>query len=64
MLQGGRIIDWAPPLGEASRIGSTPLSSVIAVTAPDAFPAVETIITASPFWRSARVARGTRLSIC
>jgi len=55
-------MDWLPA-GAAVRIGSTPLNSVIAVTPPAAVPSVLTIITASPFCKSARVAAGSRLSI-
>src|ERR1700722_4820096 len=54
IVQGVRI-DW--PLGEACKIGSTPDSSVIATTPPTApeLSDVATIITASPFCKSARL---------
>src|SRR6266446_4756547 len=55
-LQGERM-DW-PPLGEASRIGSTPATNVMAVVPPSCLPAVATIITASPL--GSRVLRETR----
>ena len=45
-------------------MASTPLSSVIAVTPPEAPPSVATIITASPFCKSASVAGGIRFRIC
>jgi hypothetical protein len=62
MLQGESIIAWLA--GEAVKMGSTPASNVIAVTPPDVVPSVVTIITASPFCKSAIVAAGMRLSIC
>jgi hypothetical protein len=49
-------------LGAACRIGSTPLTRVIAVPTP-AVPSVERIITASPLCRSDSEAAGARLSI-
>src|SRR5216684_3121596 len=62
-LQGVRIVE-ALALGEASRMGSTPPSKVIAVGAPFGPPSVATTMTASPFCKSARVAAGMRLIIC
>src|SRR6266481_8731580 len=62
-LHGERIVD-ALLLGEASKIGSTPPSSVITVYGPLAPPSVATIITASPFCKSANAAAGMRLIIC
>src|SRR6266704_472665 len=59
-LQGVRIVE-ALALGEASRMGSTPPSKVIAVGAPFGPPSVATTMTASPFCKSARVAAGMRL---
>src|SRR5580692_3674862 len=53
-----------PPFGDAVRIGSTPVSSVIAVGALLADPSVATIITALPFCKSAMVTAGSRPSIC
>jgi hypothetical protein len=49
--------------GAAVKIASTPASNVIAVTAPESEPSVDTIITASPFCRSASVLLGKRLNI-
>src|SRR6266404_5283289 len=43
-------------------MASTPASRVIAVTAPESVPSVETIITTSPFCRSASELFGNRLS--
>lgn len=63
MVQGVKMLD-ASPFGEASRMGSTPASSVIAVAAFSCVPSVVTIITASPFCKSANVAPGNRLNIC
>src|SRR5260370_24266954 len=48
------------PLGAAVRIGSTPLSNVIAVTSDPVVPGVETIMTASSFCKSASVTAGKR----
>src|SRR6266702_6304183 len=62
-LQGVRIVE-ALALGDASRIGSTPPSKVIAVGAPFGPPSVATTMTASPFCKSARVAAGMRLIAC
>src|SRR5467141_4173952 len=62
-LHGERIVD-ALLLGEASRMGSTPPSKVITVDCPFVPPSVATIITASPFCRSASFAAGMRLIIC
>src|SRR5260370_20314990 len=45
-------------------MGSTPPSSVITVDGPLAPPSVATIITASPFCKSANAAAGMRLIIC
>src|SRR5258708_19544245 len=45
-------------------MGSTPPSSVITVDGPLAPPSVATIITASPFCKSANAAAGMRLLIC
>ena len=57
----------AERLGAAVRIGSTPASRVMAVTAPepspDACPEEETIMTASPFCRSASELFGKRLNM-
>ena len=39
----------SPPLGAAARMGSTPPSSVIAVTGPAPTPSVDTTMIASPF---------------
>ena len=50
--------------GEADKMGSTPPSSVMAVTSPEFVPCVETIMTASPFCKSASGDGGTRLTIC
>src|ERR1019366_10770939 len=50
-------------LGDAVRMASTPASNVMAVTAPESATSVETIITASPFCRSASVLLGKRLSM-
>jgi hypothetical protein len=44
-------------------MASTPASSVIAVTAPESVPSVDTIITASPFCKSASVLFGKRLNM-
>ena len=52
------------PLGAACRIGSTPLSNVIAVPSPPAPPCVVTTSTASPLCRSASVTTGMRFNIC
>src|ERR1700758_117933 len=62
-LQGERVIAW-PPAGAAARIGSTPPRTVIAVAWPVVVPSVATIITASSFLKSARVAAGMRFTIC
>src|SRR5262245_7544365 len=51
-------------LGDAVRIGSTPLKSVIAVTSEPPVPAVDTIITASSFCNSAGVTAGNLPIIC
>jgi len=59
-LQAPMKIAWLA-LGEAVRMASTPLSSVIAVTPPESVPCEATIITASPFFKSASVAAGSRL---
>ena len=56
-------MDW-PLLGDACRIGSTPASKVMAVTPEVCGSDVATIMTASPFRKSARAAAGTRLSAC
>ena len=50
--------------GDAVRIGSTPVSKVIAVGAEFALPSVATTITASSFFRSPTVTAGIRLNIC
>ena len=56
------VLAW---LGEAARrIGSTPLSRIITVDGDVSLPSVATIIRASPFCMSARVAAGMRLNIC
>src|SRR5580693_1354801 len=57
IVQGVRI-DW--PLGDACKMGSTPDSSVIATTPPDApeLSDVATIMTASPFCKSVRLEAG------
>src|ERR1019366_1008651 len=61
-FQGERMVPaW---LGEAVRIGSTPLNRMIAVEGELALPSVATIIRASPFCKSASVTAGMRLSIC
>src|ERR1700757_1809710 len=52
-----------PAVGAACRIGSTPVSKVIAV-AIDAAPSVATITTASPLCRSASVTAGMRFNSC
>src|SRR5208337_1839422 len=62
-FQGDMNIAWLA-LPEEDRMASTPLSSVMAVTPPEAAPCVATIITASPFCKSASVAGGIRLRIC
>src|SRR5213078_4263205 len=46
--------------GAAVRMGSTPASTVIAVTVLESAPSVETIMTASPFCKSAIVLLGIR----
>ena len=51
-------------LGEADKMGSTPLSKVMAVGCVVAVPWVVTIITASPFCKSAMVTAGMRFNIC
>jgi len=50
-----------PALGAACRIGSTPLTNVIAVPALEGVPSVERITTASPLWRSVNETAGARL---
>src|SRR5713226_5734303 len=62
-LHGERIVD-ALLLGEASRMGSTPASRVIAVDTPFAPASVATTITASPSCKSASAAAGMRLIVC
>src|SRR5438046_8343686 len=62
-LHGERIVDGLL-FGEASRIGSTPPSRVMTVGTPLAPPSVATIMTASPFCRSASVMGGMRLIAC
>jgi hypothetical protein len=62
-LQGASIIAWLP-LGAACKIGSTPLSNVIAVPPLFAVPCVVTMSTASPLCKSAIVTAGMRLNIC
>src|ERR1022692_2318577 len=59
-LQGASIMAW-PALGAACRIGSTPLTSWIAVPASEAVPSVERMTTASPLCRSASDVAGARL---
>src|SRR5580658_9067764 len=49
--------------GAAVRMASTPASRVIAVTASEFPPSVETIITASPFCRSDSLLLGRRLNM-
>src|SRR5258708_37100931 len=51
------------PLGAAVRIGSTPLSNVIAGTSDPVVAGVETFMTASSFSKSASVTAGKRLLI-
>src|SRR5208282_1791885 len=63
-FQGERSIAARLLLGEAERMGSTPLSNVIAVGCVATVPWVATIITASPFCKSASAAAGSRFSIC
>src|SRR5579872_3602543 len=63
-FQGDRSIAARLLLGDADRIGSTPLNSVIAVGWVLAVPCVVTIITASPLCKSASETAGIRLSIC
>src|SRR5712692_5123557 len=62
-LHGERIVEGLL-LGEASRMGSTPPSKVITVDTPFGPPSVATIMTASPFCKSASVAAGMRLITC
>src|SRR5271169_2333045 len=63
-FQGDRSIAARLLLGAADRIGSTPLSNVIAVGCVLAVPWVATIITASPFCKSASATAGIRFNIC
>src|ERR1700690_3679270 len=63
-FQGDKSIAARLLLGEADRMGSTPLSNVIAVGCVLAVPCVATIITASPFCKSASATAGIRFSIC
>src|SRR5207245_10991890 len=60
----GDRIEEALLFGEACRMGSTPPSNVMTDGTPFAPPSVATIITASPFWKSERVAAGMRLNAC
>jgi len=64
-LHGERIVDGLL-LGEASKMASTPPSSVITVETPVAPPSVATIMTASPFCKSGECGGGAamRLIIC
>src|SRR5271165_4930881 len=63
-FHGDSIVAARPLLGDAVKIGSTPLNKVIAVGEDVAEPSVATIITAAPLCRSARVTAGSRLNIC
>ena len=63
-FHGDRSIAARLLLGEAERIGSTPLNNVIAVGWVSAVPCVVTIITASPFCKSASCTAGIRFNIC
>src|SRR5580698_5325557 len=63
-FHGDNNIAACPPFGDAVRICSTPVNSVIAVGELVAEPSVATIMTALPFCKSAMVTAGSRLSIC
>src|SRR5258708_2668109 len=52
------------PLGAAVRIGSTPLSNVIAVTSDPVLPAVEAIMTAPSLYKSPSVTAAQPLIMC
>ena len=64
MFQADKIAAVALLVGEAVRMGSTPVSMVIAFTSDDAAPSAETSITASPFCRSASATVGSRPRNC
>jgi hypothetical protein len=64
MFHGESSIAARLVLGAADKTGSTPLNKMIAVGWVLAVPWVATIMTASPFCKSASVAVGIRFSIC